>query len=92
MTKQKNQTRFFYEIKKKNENFLKCLSDSVNFHIIGHLFCPKLVSIPQIFEKFCNFLQISLFNFKKLGLFIKIFVYSNKKYAIVTILVNKFVT
>ena len=77
---------------KKYESLLKCLSDSVNFYIIRHLFCPKFVLIPQIFDKFCNFLQFSPFNFLKLGLFIKILVYSNKEYAIVTILVINLVT
>ena len=59
---------------------------------MGHLFSPKFVSILQIFEKFCNFLQFASFNFKKLGLFIKILVYSNKEYAIVTIFVINLVT
>ena len=43
-----------------------------------------------MFEKFCNFLQI--FPFKKFGLFIKVFVCSNKEYAVVTISVNDLVT
>ena len=59
----KNKMIFFHEMKKKYESLLKCLSDSVNFHIIGYLFCPKFVLILQFSENFCNFLQISEFNF-----------------------------
>ena len=33
------------------------------FQTAGHLFCAKFVLISQIFEKFCNFLQIFAFNF-----------------------------
>ena len=64
----KNQTWFFHEVK-ECESLLKCLSESVDFHIIGHLLYPKFVSVPQIFEKFCNFLQFSPFFHKNVSLF-----------------------
>ena len=48
MIQLKNQTRFIHEIK-MCESLLKCLSDSVSFHIIRLLVCPKFVLIPLKF-------------------------------------------
>ena len=50
MTQLKNQKRFFHEIKSK-QNLIK-MSYSVNFHIGGHVFCPKFDLIPQVLQKF----------------------------------------
>ena len=60
-------------------------------HTVGHIFCLKFILISQILERFCNFLQISPFNFQNLGLSIKILVYPNEEYAIVTISANNLV-
>ena len=73
---------------KKYESLLKYLSDSVNFHIIGHLFCPKFVLILQIFDKFLKISAVRV-NFSNLGLFIKNLANSNKEYATVTISIKK---
>ena len=76
---------------RKYKNVVQCFSGNVNFHFVVHVFCSKLALISQIFEKFFNFLQISPFSLYKLGLCMKILVYSNKDNAIVTILAKNFV-